>query len=139
MNVAVGKLRTALGDSADNPCFIETVPRRGYRFVATLEGDPVEAPPEPAASLLVAPLRRGGSSGREGGAVRGGLLVAVVELLLGLGIWLGRRTAPPQPPDFQRLTVRHGTVYSARFAPDGHNVSMPLRGMERRSRFSLPT
>jgi Tol biopolymer transport system component len=27
-----------------------------------------------------------------------------------------------QPPDFQRLTVQHGTVYSARFAPDGHNV-----------------
>src|ERR1700723_1585012 len=47
VNVAVGKLRTALGDSADNPCFIETVPRRGYRFVATLDCEPVEAPPEP--------------------------------------------------------------------------------------------
>ena len=35
---------------------------------------------------------------------------------------LGHRTARLQPPDFQRLTVRHGTVYSARFAPDGHNV-----------------
>jgi len=33
VNVAVGKLRIALGDSADNPTFIETVPRRGYRFV----------------------------------------------------------------------------------------------------------
>ena len=47
VNVAVGKLRMALGDSADNPCFIETVPRRGYRFVATLDCEPVEAPPEP--------------------------------------------------------------------------------------------
>jgi DNA-binding winged helix-turn-helix (wHTH) protein len=37
VNVAVGKLRAALGDSADNPSFIETVPRRGYRFVATLD------------------------------------------------------------------------------------------------------
>src|SRR5579864_3366843 len=34
VNVAVAKLRTALGDSADNPRFIETVPRRGYRFIA---------------------------------------------------------------------------------------------------------
>jgi eukaryotic-like serine/threonine-protein kinase len=34
LNTAVRKLRTALGDSADNPRFIETVPRRGYRFVA---------------------------------------------------------------------------------------------------------
>src|ERR1035438_5633473 len=46
VNVAVGKLRTALGDSADNPCFIETVPRRGYRFVATLEGVPASEPPD---------------------------------------------------------------------------------------------
>src|SRR5580700_10445497 len=45
VNVAVGKLRTALGDSADNPSFIETVPRRGYRFVGKLEGAAVELPP----------------------------------------------------------------------------------------------
>ena len=34
VNVAVAKLRTALGDSADNPRFVETLPRRGYRFLA---------------------------------------------------------------------------------------------------------
>ena len=34
LNTAMKKLRTALGDAADNPRFIETVPRRGYRFVA---------------------------------------------------------------------------------------------------------
>ena len=34
VNVAVAKLRGALGDSADNPRYIETLPRRGYRFVA---------------------------------------------------------------------------------------------------------
>jgi DNA-binding winged helix-turn-helix (wHTH) protein len=34
LNTAVKKLRTALGDSADNPRFIETVPKRGYRFIA---------------------------------------------------------------------------------------------------------
>jgi tetratricopeptide (TPR) repeat protein/DNA-binding winged helix-turn-helix (wHTH) protein len=34
LNTAVGKLRVALNDSADNPRFLETVPRRGYRFVA---------------------------------------------------------------------------------------------------------
>jgi TolB-like protein/DNA-binding winged helix-turn-helix (wHTH) protein/Tfp pilus assembly protein PilF len=31
---AIGKIREALGDSADNPRYIETVPRRGYRFIA---------------------------------------------------------------------------------------------------------
>ena len=34
INTAIRKLRVAFGDSADNPRFIETVPRRGYRFVA---------------------------------------------------------------------------------------------------------
>src|SRR5271157_676947 len=34
LNTAVRKLRAALNDSADNPRFLETVPRRGYRFVA---------------------------------------------------------------------------------------------------------
>src|SRR5580692_917266 len=34
LNVAVTKLRTALSDNAENPRFIETVPRQGYRFVA---------------------------------------------------------------------------------------------------------
>jgi DNA-binding winged-HTH domains len=34
VNVAVAKLRGALSDSADNPRYIETIPRRGYRFIA---------------------------------------------------------------------------------------------------------
>src|SRR5438034_6870092 len=34
LNTAINKLREALGDSADNPRFIETLPRRGYRFTA---------------------------------------------------------------------------------------------------------
>lgn len=37
LSVAVGKLRDALGDAADNPRFIETIPRKGYRFVAPVE------------------------------------------------------------------------------------------------------
>src|SRR5580658_10124142 len=52
VNVAVGKLRTALGDCADDPSFIETVPRRGYRFVARLEGAAVETPPSPVPAIV---------------------------------------------------------------------------------------
>lgn len=44
LNTAVARLRQALGDSADHPRFIETLPKRGYRFVApvfaTLEAKP---------------------------------------------------------------------------------------------------
>src|SRR5580692_6898400 len=36
LNIAIGKLRSALGDSAENPRFIETLPKRGYRFIADI-------------------------------------------------------------------------------------------------------
>jgi len=38
LNKAVARLREALGDSAENPRFIETLPRRGYRFIAPITG-----------------------------------------------------------------------------------------------------
>src|SRR6202166_3459207 len=37
LNTSINKLREALGDSADTPRFIETMPRRGYRFIAPVE------------------------------------------------------------------------------------------------------
>jgi DNA-binding winged helix-turn-helix (wHTH) protein len=40
LNAAVKRLRAAIGDSAARPRFIETLPRRGYRFIANVE--PVE-------------------------------------------------------------------------------------------------
>lgn len=56
LSKAVHKVRVALGDSADNPRFIETLARRGYRFIATLEGnrraaDRVGEPASPALSV----------------------------------------------------------------------------------------
>ena len=48
VNVAVAKLRAALADSADTPRFIETLPRRGYRFIY-----PVNLPPEAPLDLTV--------------------------------------------------------------------------------------
>jgi TolB-like protein/tetratricopeptide (TPR) repeat protein len=38
LNAAVKRLRTALGDEADNPRFVETLHRRGYRFIADVNG-----------------------------------------------------------------------------------------------------
>jgi DNA-binding winged helix-turn-helix (wHTH) protein len=57
LNTAVLKLRDALGDSAANPRFIETLPRRGYRFIATAEvvrGTPIL--PEPKNVPVKRPL-----------------------------------------------------------------------------------
>ena len=40
LNAAIKRLRAALGDDADHPQFVETVPRRGYRFIATVRTSP---------------------------------------------------------------------------------------------------
>jgi len=44
LNTAVNKLRDALHDAADNPRFIQTIPRRGYRFIARVEPAPDGVP-----------------------------------------------------------------------------------------------
>ena len=50
LNTAIAKLREALDDHADAPALIETLPKRGYRFVGTLESGATEVEPaEPAA------------------------------------------------------------------------------------------
>ena len=46
LNIAIGKLRSALGDSPENPRFIETLPNRGYRFIADVSVVDVEARPK---------------------------------------------------------------------------------------------
>ena len=56
LNAAVTRLREALGDSAESPRFIETVPRRGYRFIAPV-AEPAPAPRrfERVGSLRIVP------------------------------------------------------------------------------------
>jgi eukaryotic-like serine/threonine-protein kinase len=60
LNTAINKLREALGDSADNPRFIETLPRRGYRFIAPVTRNVEKSDPGAVASGEVAawPMRR---------------------------------------------------------------------------------
>lgn len=49
VNFAVRQIRDVLGDSADRPLYIETIPRRGYRFIAPVEAGaaPERVPPAP--------------------------------------------------------------------------------------------
>ena len=86
LNTAVRRLRDALGDSADSPRFVETVARRGYRFLVPVEDalpGAVTAPPE----VKPRPLRTWWLLGATAGAV----------VLAGI-IWKSRTGQPAVPP-----------------------------------------
>ena len=86
LNAAVKRLRDALGDSADNPRFVETLARRGYRFLAPVEL-PGEEPPAPETSAI---------SNSPGSAWRLFAIGALVVILsIGLGLHLGMRFPRP--------------------------------------------
>ena len=58
LNTAINKVREALGDSASSPRFVETLARRGYRFIAPVQTDaPAPKPEIPAATAQTAPVR----------------------------------------------------------------------------------
>jgi len=55
LNKAIARLREVLGDSAENPKFVETLPRKGYRFIAPVEfnEEPKKTVRDPASKTLV--------------------------------------------------------------------------------------
>lgn len=80
LNKVVNHLRDALGDSAEHPRFIETLPRKGYRFIApvTCTGEDLEAAPAPPAS------RRRPLLPVVSALVAGGLAITLVA---GIAVW----------------------------------------------------
>src|SRR5215469_5074106 len=63
LNAAINRVREALGDSAENPRFVETLPRRGYRFIAPLVDSRPARAMLPAAESNVSPEQAVTSSG----------------------------------------------------------------------------
>src|SRR5258708_1303912 len=95
---AVGRIREALGDSAEIPRYIETLPRRGYRFIAPVElvGIQEPEPSEPNEQASVPSVRVGPTKPR---AVLAVMLLALVAMVLALWLFqtVSHRTnaAPP--------------------------------------------
>ena len=88
IDATIHKLRNALGDSAENPRFVETLPRRGYRFIAPVDGE-------------VRPT----TSRRMRLALAAGLAIVAVLLVLSAGGLRGRWPGRAPPPRIHSLVV----------------------------------
>jgi DNA-binding winged helix-turn-helix (wHTH) protein/Tol biopolymer transport system component len=113
LNTAVKKIRAALGDDADNPRFLETVPRRGYRFIATVELEPAPGSrPIPTASTEPREAYRLF-------AIVGVVAIGLVVLGLASRVVPWHRGEDAASPDFKRLTFNLADLDEARFTADG--------------------
>ena len=108
LNKAINKIREALGDAAESPRFVETVARRGYRFIAdvrVLDATPaaILAPAVPAVTPPKVPDRRdvvGGPPSAPSGVRRRRWQLSIVLLLValvGLAVWKLPSASRPSP------------------------------------------
>jgi TolB-like protein/DNA-binding winged helix-turn-helix (wHTH) protein/Flp pilus assembly protein TadD len=111
VNKAINRIRDALGDSATSPRFVETVARRGYRFIADVAV--AERSPTPGASTAgatppseepVAPVERPRSSGRLRRRYSWAIIGVALALVSLVVVWAFRSTAR-QPQAIRSLAV----------------------------------
>lgn len=104
----VSRLRKLLGDDDNRREYIVTVPGRGYQFVAPIQHQPAEH---------VKPSSQGEHRKARFIAAGAAFLVAAVAI----AAWVRSNQNDPSL-NYQQLTFRRGTIWSARFAPDGRTV-----------------
>lgn len=138
LNSCIYTIRGVLSDDAEVPRYVETLPRRGYRWVGPVEavagtrpslhlvtpGEPAPARlelPEPAPEPAPAPPPP--VSRRERWPA---VLVLLAAGLAGYAVW--RRPAPALEPQWTRASYERGLVRAARFAPGGELLELAAWG-----------
>jgi serine/threonine-protein kinase len=149
LNKAVNHLRDALGDSAESPRFIETLPKRGYRFIA-----PVDAA-SPNGHPLAQPLgARGATRGLKLKLSTGhpwmiAGLASLVAAISGALLWRATRPGPegaPRPmmrfsvdlgPEALRGRAEGGQFFNPVISPDGTRFVFPAKGADGREQLAM--
>ena len=133
LNKSIQKLRDALGDSADSPRYIETIPRVGYRFIApvrngTRSGEPeagIEIPQPPPVSPI--PPTTAAVAGNPG--TRWLLLAAgglALSAAIGIAVYFSFR-GRPAVVKYTQLTDFTDSATTPALSPDGHILAF-IRG-----------
>jgi Tol biopolymer transport system component/DNA-binding winged helix-turn-helix (wHTH) protein len=120
LNTAVNKIREVLGDSAESPRFVETLPRRGYRFIG-----PIEATIPPVVSAVGAEPGGHSRHRRAWQKIGAGVLAFLAIAFTGLLVFRHR----PQPTQGGAVltavpfTALPGLAGNPAFSPDGSRIA----------------
>ncbi len=125
LNAAIKRLRDALGDSADTPVFIETLARRGYRFMA-----PVDGSFTPNAVGIAPASEPSKSHPRHRVRLWMFAMASLVIVSAAILLFLSRKVvpAPKAQPRLVPLTTYAGREYEPALAPDGSRVAFAWSG-----------
>ena len=147
LNAAINRVRETLGDAAENPRFIETLPRRGYRFIAPLVDSrparttlPAEESNISAARTVTSPGALPVSEASERKPLSRRLRIGGVFVLAGLAVALALLSRPSRRSsewDFQAMKIsrvtQSGNATNVAISPDGRYVVYVLREGEKQS------
>ncbi|HEY1951115.1 MAG TPA: winged helix-turn-helix domain-containing protein [Bryobacteraceae bacterium] len=123
LNTATNRLRAALGDSAETPRYIETLPRLGYRFIYPVS----EAVPEESRATPAKPAW---------GISLAALLISSAFLFIYFA-HTGNAGSATSAPSFRQLTFRAGIVRSARFLPGSEGAIYSVKETGRQWRTAV--
>ena len=120
LNAAIKRLRDALGDSAENPRFVETVTRRGYRFIG------VPGTPIPTATPSAAPRPRRGLFTTRNAAVL--VALAVCALTLPFLYYSHSLRSKAGQPTVTPAVTNIGEKHTPSLSPDGQHLAFAWNG-----------
>ncbi len=133
----IKEIRRALGDDAGMPRYIETAPRRGYRFIAGVEekrdeGAEPESPKrtEPDVVSAATPAAQPSPQPRPLRRLARLAVFVAAPLVIGVSVWLiaFRRSHELPPPKIVPITAFRGNEMQPSFSPDGNQIAFVWDG-----------